>query len=1006
MAAILIVCALLQSATPDEWFNQQRVVAEKALQSGEPDKVKQAKESFTAMRARARDDQTTDWIIYAEWKIARCDFRLGHYAEAEEALEQLIRAYPAEQNGLLLLIHQDLAKLYGHDSKIKQAVVHIQAALDLPHSYSFRGTSHTFSRFDEMCLLLVKADYLVATVDGKDAAKELLTTLRSEVWDSILALGKNLKATQPRADQYKRVLEDIHAREYLLAGVDMDWAEVDRRDGRTLEAVTRQKACLERLRRIVSDRSVELQVRGQIALACNYWKLTRFTDADAALQELAGLVADKKSDQRYEELESTRAQLHLEWAFSEFDRNPHDPAILTHLESVDRSTKAALAYHAKTTDEHTISSATGLNSRALAEELRGRICDAARKPDEAQQAYNSAKNLADDSVKLFEAILPADHDILLDLRRNRAWLRYKVGDVDEARREASVILAMYAERYGPRSNECAPCHLLLIDIETQAGNIAEAALHAEAHRRLTSEHLVSYVAGLTPAEQQSFSRRWDDPGLHASLRLGVRDAALAAASAAWLINGKAKTSEVLASTNRQARGSPHLPAFRDAVERQAYLLYGPVVKDRDSQLLVAEKKKRELAERRATATAAPWFELEKLAAELQPDEVFVDIFGLSDETNSARTYYAWIVTADDPVRVVALGDAAIIDSVVATLLKRLAAFGARRSSERPDGDAEDEEQLRQECLVPLSQMILAPVRQAAAGKTRWIVSPDGALWDVPWATLILDETREYAVKSLTFRYVISGRDVFARSPPSTKLGQSVVVADPSYDVTPSAQNAKGTDALRGLRRVGQLPASAQEGKEVAECLAAKNLAAILRTGKQATKQVVLDLDPPPRMLYLSTHGFFDASLPVSDPFLCCGVLFAGFNAAHKPGEAARLPGLLSGAEVLLANLRGTELVVLSACQTGTGVTAYGHSAASLRHAFHLAGARAVVSSLWAVSDATTKDLLVSFMNDVAGGLDKADALRLAQLKRIDQFSRGEYPHTHPFLWGAFTLSGF
>src|SRR5207249_1123171 len=107
---------------------------------------------------------------------------------------------------------------------------------------------------------------------------------------------------------------------------------------------------------------------------------------------------------------------------------------------------------------------------------------------------------------------------------------------------------------------------------------------------------------------------------------------------------------------------------------------------------------------------------------------------------------------------------------------------------------------------------------------------------------------------------------------------------------------------------------------------------------------------PPRVVYLTTHGFSSLmdgfGLPITrpgdevpqvDPLLGCGLAFAGLNFIPDGKSAATqvYPGLLTGAEVLAVDLRGTELAVLSACQTGTGKrgkTSFGQSPADLRHA--------------------------------------------------------------------------
>jgi len=185
--------------------------------------------------------------------------------------------------------------------------------------------------------------------------------------------------------------------------------------------------------------------------------------------------------------------------------------------------------------------------------------------------------------------------------------------------------------------------------------------------------------------------------------------------------------------------------------------------------------------------------------------------------------------------------------------------------------------------------------------------------------------------------------------------------------------------------------------------------------------------PFAHILHLATHGFFledqphdpdagifpwvgahettgwpSGQLP-ENPLLRSGLVLAGYNAWWRgqpvPEEAE--DGLLTAEDVSGLDLLDTELVVLSACETGLGEVHVGEGVFGLQRAFMLAGAKTLIMSLWKVPDQETQELMVNFYERLlVNGESRADALRNAQLDL-----RKKQATADPYFWGAFVCLG-
>jgi tetratricopeptide (TPR) repeat protein len=193
-------------------------------------------------------------------------------------------------------------------------------------------------------------------------------------------------------------------------------------------------------------------------------------------------------------------------------------------------------------------------------------------------------------------------------------------------------------------------------------------------------------------------------------------------------------------------------------------------------------------------------------------------------------------------------------------------------------------------------------------------------------------------------------------------------------VRPPSSSQTGGALVVGNPR-GDLPFAEKEARAVAEKLGTRAL-----VGRQATKEAVLKGLASASVVHLATHAFLSKGSPMDS-----GVVLAD--------------GILTAREVIQCRL-STNLLVLSACETGLGTSLGGDELAGLGHAFMYAGAHSMLVSLWKVNDMATAALMVAFYEAYCRDLNKTEALSQAMAK-----VRAEQSWQHSYYWGSFTLMG-
>jgi CHAT domain-containing protein len=320
----------------------------------------------------------------------------------------------------------------------------------------------------------------------------------------------------------------------------------------------------------------------------------------------------------------------------------------------------------------------------------------------------------------------------------------------------------------------------------------------------------------------------------------------------------------------------------------------------------------------------------------------------------------------------------------------------------------------------LSQALLASLELRSGASKRLFLCPDGDLCLLPFHALPAGDT-DQLIDVWEISYLGSARDLlgFSRRRPPER-NPALVLADPDYDLDSVRPSLDATAALeaRGLEsflehvRFEELPGTHAEGERVAAFL---GVVPLMRA--EATAAAVRACRSPV-VLHLATHGFFledprvervvheecvvdedgySARATPENPLLRSGIALAGANAGKSGCGADR--GIMTALEVTGLDFSATELVVLSACQTGLGDVRAGEGVFGLRRAFALSGARTLVLSLWKVPDLATQRLMISFYEELRRGASRPGALRSAMLR-----IRSTNPRIRD--WGAFFCQGF
>lgn len=314
----------------------------------------------------------------------------------------------------------------------------------------------------------------------------------------------------------------------------------------------------------------------------------------------------------------------------------------------------------------------------------------------------------------------------------------------------------------------------------------------------------------------------------------------------------------------------------------------------------------------------------------------------------------------------------------------------------------------------LRKIIFDPLLTSMGTSKRILLATDGDITRVPFEVLT-GKNGSLLIDEYHFSYLSVGRDLIHFGEVSgRKATDPLIIADPDFNLG----SGEGQDNTRFKR----LPGTKDEG-----FLISKMIGGQFWNGADALEGKLKNIISP-RILHIATHGFFlenkkrlsESHLSLKEgvavpdrrfrytlaneifesPMLCSGLVLAGVNTwlSKKTPPPEAEDGILTAEDVTSLNLLDTDLVVLSACETGLGDIQPGEGVFGLRRAFVIAGSKTLVMSLWKVPDQQTKELMVKFYQKILAGRARSEALRESQLELKKKFP-------HPLYWGAFICQG-
>ncbi len=371
---------------------------------------------------------------------------------------------------------------------------------------------------------------------------------------------------------------------------------------------------------------------------------------------------------------------------------------------------------------------------------------------------------------------------------------------------------------------------------------------------------------------------------------------------------------------------------------------------------------------------------ETIQQSLKPDEAAIEVVQVNEYNNklTGRSSYMALVLKSNSLGVVEIGWADTINSSIAIFRENII-------DQKPE--------------LNIYPTVWQGIDSSLADSKKVYMSLDGAFHQLS-INAIKDKAGKYILDRYALQFVGNIKDIIS------------VKKDQDKHEKPKTAFMIGNPLYGKHDLIPQLPGTEKEVKNISSTLKALGLTSTVLYGAAATETKLKNIKSPD-ILHIATHGYFladlskmetnkvlgiDLAVAKENPLLRSGLLLANCDNVFDENYHATGPdnGVLTAYEALTLNLDKTDLVVLSACETGLGSVKQGEGVYGLQRAFLIAGAKSIVMSLWSVSDEATMELMTMFYSNYAKTGNKQQSFADAQKKLKAKYK-------DPFYWSAFIM---